>query len=400
MKKPAVATDTATPAGFPRELLDAPRAERIAYFRAYTVGHPALNYAVSELTAALDGAGDTDLVIIYGPPGAGKTTLLEIIMRMVIDEMLPSMGDDKGLVPIVGFPAVGRGAKESFVWSDCWRRALLAIDDPLVTDKRFPRVPLRLAQGRVPAVVPTKMEANSALLMAWEQALRERRPRAVLIDEAQDMFAGLSFGSLQKQLNCLKGQADRTGVLHVLSGTYDLLAVTELSAQLTRRSINIHLPRYLLERPRDVVAFRKTLEQFQLHLPLAEMPDLLGQWEFLYERSIGCVGVLKQWLTRALARALRKQAPTLDRKMHLEASAFSRAAILNMLIEAREAEAALARRELAADDQLEALLRTPLPLMKPKGNAPRQAPAESAKTGKPFERAPGRDPVGTAGHGE
>ncbi len=390
------ATPTIEPGGFPRALLDASRSERSAYFRAYTVRHPALNRAVADLVDALDEPGDADLVLVYGPPGAGKTTLLEVVMHLVIKEALPALRDDPGRVPIVGFQAVAKGARQSFNWSDYWRRALLAINDPLVTDKRLPRTPLRLAQGTLPAGVPTKMEASSALLLGWEGALRERRPQAVLIDEAQDMFAGLSFGSLQKQLNCLKGQADRTGVLHILSGTYDLLVATELSAQLTRRSIVIHFPRYLLENPRDVSSFRKVVAQFQRHLPLPKEPDLAGQWEFLYERSIGCVGVLKQWLTRALALALRQKAPTLD-FMHLDKAAFSRPAILQMLTDARGAEADLTRRDLEAGDALDRLLRNPLPITPPKP-AKQQCDAATKKGGKPFERTPGRDRTGTVVH--
>ncbi len=389
-------TPKVEPGGFPRGLLDASRHERVAYFRAYTARHPALNQAVAALVDALDEPGDADLVLLYGPPGAGKTTLLEVVMHQVIKKALPGLRDDPGRVPIVGFPAVAKGAGQSFSWSDYWRRALLAINDPLVTDKRLPRAPLRLAQGTLPAGVPTKMEAGSALLMGWEGALRERRPQAVLIDEAQDMFAGLSFGSLQKQLNSLKGQADRTGVLHVLSGTYDLLVATELNAQLTRRSIGIHLPRYLLERPQDVATFRKVVGQFQRHLPLAEEPNLTGQWEFLYERSIGCVGVLKQWLTRALALALRQGVPTLNRK-HLAKAAFSRPAVLQMLTEARDAEGDLARRDLEAGDGLDRLLRNPLPITMPTA-AKQQRDTATKKGGKPFERTPGRDPVGTAAH--
>jgi hypothetical protein len=393
-------TPIAKQTGFPRGLLEATVDERVDYFEAYTARHPTLNHAVAELSAVLDVPGDTDLVIVYGPPGAGKTTLLEVIMHQVIKAALPTLGADPGWVPIVGFPAVAPGAGQAFNWRDYWRRALLALNDPLVTDKRLPRTPLRLAQGTLPAGVPTKMETGSALLMGWEGALRERHPQAVLIDEAQDMFAGLSFAALQKQLNCLKGQADRTGVLHVLSGTYDLLAATNLNAQLTRRSIEIHLPRYLLERQRDVKAFRKVVDQFQQHLPLAEEPDLAGQWEFLYERSLGCVGVLKQWLIRALAQAVRQGAPTLDRRKHLEKTAFKPRAILEMLITAREAEAGLARRDRDADTDLDPLLRNPLPLGKAKP-AKRQAVGETKdKASKPFERTPGRDPVGVVAHGE
>jgi hypothetical protein len=57
-------------------------------------------------------------------------------------------------------------------------------------------------------------------------------------------------------------------------------------------------------------------------MPLAEPPDLVTSWEYLYERSVGCVGVLKDWLVRGLATAIRQTAPTLTLK-HLQKHALS-----------------------------------------------------------------------------
>ena len=37
------------------------------------------------------------------------------------------------------------------------------------------------------------------------------------------------------------------------------------------------------------------MRSFQQQMPFAEPPDLVRDWEYLYERSIGCVGVLKEW---------------------------------------------------------------------------------------------------------
>src|SRR5260370_16895334 len=57
-------------------------------------------------------------------------------------------------------------------------------------------------------------------------------------------------------------------------------------------------------------------------MPFAQPPDLTNSWEYLYERSIGCVGILKDWLARALATAMRCSAPSLTLK-HLENHALS-----------------------------------------------------------------------------
>jgi len=43
---------------------------------------------------------------------------------------------------------------------------------------------------------------------------------------------------------------------------------------------------------------------FQRHLPLQKEPDLEKHYEYLLEGSVGCVGILKNWLTRALRVAV------------------------------------------------------------------------------------------------
>ncbi|PYI95131.1 MAG: hypothetical protein DME98_17630 [Verrucomicrobia bacterium] len=66
----------------------------------------------------------------------------------------------------------------------------------------------------------------------------------------------------------------------------------------------------------------------------------MKDWEYLYERSIGCIGVLKDWLVRALVSVSRRNAGSLTRK-DLEAHAPSVAQCDKMLSEAAEGEVRL-----------------------------------------------------------
>src|SRR6266487_5801284 len=43
----------------------------------------------------------------------------------------------------------------------------------------------------------------------------------------------------------------------------------------------------------------------------------IQRWWYFFEGSIGCIGILKQWLVRSLYRALREESPELTRA-HLE----------------------------------------------------------------------------------
>src|SRR5260370_42413043 len=70
---------------------------------------------------------------------------------------------------------------------------------------------------------------------------------------------------------------------------------------------------------------------------MPDPPELANDVELLYERSIGCVGVLKQWLVRALSVALRTGEGTLSRG-NLENQAPSVAQADKILSEATEGE--------------------------------------------------------------
>jgi len=135
--------------------------------------------------------------------------------------------------------------------------------------------------------------------------------------------------------------------MHVLVGTYDLMVFRNLSAQLSRRSIDVHFSRYHATNEADVRAFKSVLWSFQRNLPLEEEPDLLQHWKYCYERTIGCVGVLKDWFTRALAEALEQGEKTLSRPL-LEQHALSVDRCGQMVSEAVAGETALSEDDHAA----------------------------------------------------
>jgi hypothetical protein len=188
-----------------------------------------------------------------------------------------------------------------------------------------------------------------------------------------------------------KSIANRTNTVHVLFGTYDLLAFRNLSGQLSRRSVDIHFPRYLADRAEDRKIFVNIVHSFPKKLPLPEPPDLLKHWELLYERTFGCVGVLKQWLVKALTAALRRGDSTIS-VSDLEAHALSIAQCDKILSEITEGEA-----RLNEADGARSRLRARLGLstgaalvLTPSGHTG----ADTRRHLKPGHRKPVRDPVG------
>lgn len=128
---------------------------------------------------------------------------------------------------------------------------------------------------------------------------------------------------------------------------------------------------------------------------------MLNDWEYLYERSIGCAGILKDWLVRALVSASRRNPGALTRK-DLKAHALSVAQCDKMMSEAVEGETTL----LESTEE-RSRLRTRL------GLSPKENRREASEVGnsappveiavprrnqrKPGQRKPVRDAVGALG---
>jgi hypothetical protein len=320
---------------FPRELLKRPTSERLAYFRSYTVAHPLLKEADIALKQAIQEPAGGSLIFVLGPTGVGKTTLRLRVEQYLKETFLLHGKEDVGRIPVVAVEAVAPDSG-NFSWKDYYQRALQALEEPLVRHK--------INYGSSEAHSLVGKIAGSELRYALEQALRFRRPAAMMIDEAQHLTKMASGRRLSDQLDSLKSLASLTGCLHVLIGTYELLPCRNLSAQLSRRSIDIHFRRYQNNDTKDVEAFQRVLFSFQRQLPLAEEPQLWRDWEYCYARSIGCVGVLKDWLTRGLAAALDEGATTLTRN-HLEKHSWSLDQCEKMAQEALEGESALAEKK-------------------------------------------------------
>ena len=179
---------------------------------------------------------------------------------------------------------------------------------------------------------------SGQLRHALEDAVARHGVRAIIIDEAQHLMKVAGGAKLLDQIEWLKSMSNTMGVVHVLVGTYDLLDLRNLSSQAARRGHDIHFPRYQFQQEADQIAFQRTLRGLLEHIPLHMDPqDLMNHWYYFYERSIGCIGVLKDWLVRALSDALHSRADALELD-RVRAHALSNAKLERMATNAAAAE--------------------------------------------------------------
>jgi energy-coupling factor transporter ATP-binding protein EcfA2 len=377
-----------TGARFPQTLLEQSARERRAYFRDYTLAHPHLVEVYQQLRVELTLAEAGSLIFVCGPSGIGKTTLLKRLEQKVLEELKPELEQAPGRFPLVMCEALSPETG-NFNWKDFYRRLLLQLAEPCIEKKIIPGQQHR-GQPNENHLTVLGRAGVTELRHAVEQALRARRPLAVCIDEAQHLAKMASGRKLQDQLDCLKSLANQTEVPLVLSGHYELLAFRNLSAQLSRRSRDLHFRRYDAEVAAELETFKNILWSFGRHLPLPTEPLLVEHWDYLYERSLGCVGILKPWLLKAYALALQEGGQRLTLPQ-LEQTAPPVARCRKMLADLQEGENRL-QETPEARQQLRQQLG--LAVSTKRAAAPASAAATAPSPKRPGQRAPTRDPVG------
>lgn len=254
---------------FPKSLLNQSIEERISYFKGFKTIHPILQRVDQDINKKL-GAGNKNLILVYGPSGVGKSTIFKKIIGDVMVQHEQEMMEDKGMIPIAGVEAIPP-EDGKFKWNSFYRRALMELKEPMI-------------------------EYKNDLRLSLESALRHRKVKAFLIDEAHHISVAASSKKLFNQMDVVKSLANNCGVPIILFGTYDSLKFRNLSGQLTRRSADVHFPRYRANVKKERDQFINILWIFQNKLPLENAPDFIGNWDYFYRRSIGCVGILKDWI--------------------------------------------------------------------------------------------------------
>lgn len=144
---------------------------------------------------------------------------------------------------------------------------------------------------------------EAILRSAFERCLITRKVRYLVIDEAHHvMYARGREAASARILDSWKCMAEKTGVVLILTGTYQLLYLTSLASHFVGRQTVIEFPNYKMSGDGDVAAFQSVLSYYSKWVPIKPGVGSLRQWgELLFEGSLGCVGLLSRWLRRALA---------------------------------------------------------------------------------------------------
>jgi hypothetical protein len=374
-------------------------------FKAYAVWHPRLVQVQTQVLDTIWEPADVAFVVVCGPSGVGKTKLAEVLTRRLNTPKQGSNGQGTRRALLINTrPPDGA----LFHRTDFYQKGLALLGKTTI-DRRI-KVDVTTAEHLVEKKRPrgkaTAYPDNPEVRDAYEEELRRLALRTVILDEAQHLIQSGDGKQPKDQLNWIKSMTTETGVLHILIGTYDLLPFCNLDGQMARRGSEFHFAPYHMEDETDCQAFRNAFSSLLKQIPLRVDHDgLLQRWWYFFEGSLGCIGILKQWLVRALYRALREASAELTRA-HLEKSVLPDAKWERMRADARsgEAEFQYADRQ---NGYLSNLASMPTFVPKPPALAPASPSTPSPKdvtvdqkARKPKRRvgepSPRRDQVGTA----
>jgi hypothetical protein len=322
---------------FPQELLSKSNDDRVKWFKEVVIAdHRKLKDAIEEVRIALIEPPDSAIINLFGPAGAGKSTLLRKVQQAVIRAALPIL--NPGCIPFILLVAPGPD-RGYFDWVDYYTRGLIALKEVLIKNKVY----FDEGTGEFKRISLTAKDARE-LRRIYESTLHYRGVKVVGVDEAHNLATISKGRRLFDQTECVKSLGMAGEHIHILAGSYRLLDLRSLSGQVSRRTASIHFSNYEADRAEDIEEFKSVIKTFQNRLPHIERPDFERHWEYLYLYSCGCVGVLKDWVTKALSLSLGKLDKTVTLH-HLEKTALSKKDLDRMSLEIYEGKRRLADEE-------------------------------------------------------
>ena len=198
---------------------------RLQAFKDYKVKHPRLEETDQALRQAIDGHRSYTLLALYGASGVGKSTAMQRVARQYREAEA-----DPAVVPVVVVQAspedIGASAR-----LDYYRQVLDQLGRHVAVKDRVMNLALARHPGKKSSDPAEWLEMREAVVYALELL----RVQVVFVDEAQHLMYVDTPHKPTAQLDWLKTLTNRTNVLHILVGNFDLYDFCHLNAQAARR---------------------------------------------------------------------------------------------------------------------------------------------------------------------
>ncbi len=281
-------------------------------FQKLRIDHPKLIYVQRQVDSALVSRDGSFLLLVIGPTHVGKSSL----QRRLVYERLERERRERSLpersVPAVYFELIP--GDKSFSWKANIEALLLEQNEVLTRFKiEYPDRSDGTFSGKQPGLSGRTTE--HALRRALENFLHHKKVEFLCLDEAANLLHLGSGKMLRHQADFLKSIANRSKAKIILGGSFDVYPLIGQTAQLSSRSEIVNFDRYDPADENDQQDFFGILCTFESFLPFEEKEDTLTPFlPLLLENSVGCVGLLKKVLDRAVTSSLSEGEPKLTER--------------------------------------------------------------------------------------
>lgn len=250
----------------------------------------ALEDAFAYLTCASPG----EVVCILGPSRAGKSSLIDKLIQLLVGKQ--SM-EKNGVASAISLIAKNAGPNGRFSTKSFTLDLLHLLKHPMYSIS--PKSP---DKDRI--VVRLERVTEHRLRQAAEHGLKSRKVKYLFVDEAQHiLYSQKRSETAEAILDSWKCLAQEASLVLVLVGAYPLIEAIQKSPHLLGRKHQVPIPRYQLNE-KDYMSFAALVAKYEsLVSDYCPSGLLKSNVSFLHKHSLGCIGLLKLWLSRSLAKA-------------------------------------------------------------------------------------------------
>jgi len=300
---------------FPKELLNASISERLNYFKTRAiVTHERMEEVIEEIIEAAGSMCDQNLLLLIGPTGVGKTEGLKEAVQRAIAFHRAKAEAKPHVIPAI-FVEADAPDKGNFDWRAFYEAGLMELGAPLI-DSTLDCKKRLAGDNIINTIAPEenhRISKAGALRKRFRNTVRGRETLLVGIDEAVNLLQVHSTRNKQHRDDLMRASGssvrslvNKSTATVVLAGAFDFYALASSSGQLTRRSHVIYFQEYQ-NTTNDIRAFSRALLGLLAHLPIKHEldPEEIGAEIFI--QSLGCVGIVKTMLQRALMKALNRR---------------------------------------------------------------------------------------------
>jgi len=368
-----------------------PESRMIDEFNRKRVRHLRVEEMFGTLNKICTAGCNESVIAVIGSTGVGKSALLRQFVSGVNAAYAAAMEKDPAMLPAVYLELPTPIAGDAN-WKDIFIRLLNAMKEPMVDRKTAHALH---PDSRHKAMNYPPRGVAEELRRSLLDCVHNRNTKVIVLDEGRNLFYSRSSLRHSLQLDLVKSLSNDIKIPIVIGSSYDLLNTDNFHGQLARRTRILHFERYseadMVKGNPYGVSFRDALYSLLHALPVLWDRDFLKRSDYFLMYSVGCIGILKNWLERSLVDALDLNQPV-DADL-IEKNRFKKKDLRLILDEAKSGE------EQLIDISEDEFARNFSFMQRPSLTLPtgQPSPSESRPTRsrqKPGVRGPSRDKVG------